>query len=335
MTIPRVSILLPVRNEEKLLPAALASLERQTLTQWELVAVDDGSSDATPAILAAAARRDRRIRVLTTRGRGLVNALNSGLAMCRSPLIARMDGDDVCHPRRLQAQQAFLAANPDIGLLACNFRHFPRQGLKVGMLSYEKWQNSLDTHEAVLRDLFVESPFVHPSVMFRKADVERVGGYRDMGWAEDYDLWLRLAVAGTLFARLPATLFFWRDRSGRATRTHAAYSPEAFRACKLHHLREGFLAGVTDVVLAGAGVEGRRWRGILDRAGIRVSLWVDVDLRKIGRMLHGAPVVSPEEVALGGRKMLITVGTRGARDGIRRWAGRIGLKEWGDFVCVT
>ena len=264
-----------------------------------------------------------------------MDALNSGLAMCRSPLIARMDGDDVCHPRRLQAQQAFLAANPDIGLLACNFRHFPRQGLRVGMLSYEKWQNSLDTHEAVLRDLFVESPFVHPSVMFRKADVERVGGYRDMGWAEDYDLWLRLAVAGTLFARLPATLFFWRDRSGRATRTHAAYSPEAFRACKLHHLREGFLAGVTEVILAGAGVEGRRWRGILDRAGIRVSLWVDVDLRKIGRMLHGAPVVSPEEVALGGRKMLITVGTRGARDGIRRWADRIGLKEGGDFVCVT
>ena len=335
MTIPRVSILLPVRNEEKLLPAALASLERQTLTQWELVAVDDGSSDATPAILAAAAGRDRRIRVLTTRGGGLVDALNSGLAMCRSPLIARMDGDDVCHPRRLQAQQAFLAANPDVGLLACNFRHFPRQGLKVGMLSYEKWQNSLDTHEAVLRDLFVESPFVHPSVMFRKADVERVGGYREMGWAEDYDLWLRMAAAGSRFARLPATLFFWRDRPRRATRTNGAYSLEAFRACKLHHLREGFLAGVTDVILAGAGVEGRRWRGILDRAGIRVSLWVDVDLRKIGRMLHGAPVVSPEEVALGGRKMLITVGTRGARDGIRRWAGRIGLKEGGDFVCVT
>ena len=335
MTIPHVSILLPVRNEEELLPAALASLERQTLIQWELVAVDDGSSDATPAILAAAAGRDRRIRVLTTPGRGLVDALNSGLAMCRSPLIARMDGDDICHPRRLQSQQEFLAANPDVGLLACNFRHFPRQGLRVGMLSYEKWQNSLDTHEAVLRDLFVESPFVHPSVMFRKADVERAGGYRDMGWAEDYDLWLRLAAAGTRFARLPATLFFWRDRPGRATRTHACYSQEAFRACKLHHLREGFLAGVTEVILAGAGVEGRRWRGILDRAGIRVSLWVDVDLRKIGRMLHGAPVVSPEEVALGGRKMLITVGTRGARDGIRRWAGRIGLKEGGDFVCVT
>ena len=335
MSVPRVSILLPVRNEEKLLPAALASLAAQTHTDWELIAVDDGSIDATPAILAAAAAADRRIRLVSTRGRGLVAALNAGLALCRTDLVARMDGDDISHPLRLQSQEQFLKEHPDVGLVACNFRHFPRQDLKIGMLAYELWQNSLGTHESVMRDIFVESPFVHPSVMFRKSTVEQVGGYRETGWAEDYDLWLRMAASGTRFARLPQTLFFWRDRPGRATRTHDRYSQEAFRACKLHHLREGFLAGVRKVVLVGAGLEGRRWRGILDRAGIAVSHWVDVDPRKIGRKLHGAQVVPPSEAPRDGSKMLITVGTRGARAEIRTWATSAGLQEGVDFVCVT
>jgi len=332
---PQVSILMPVRNEERFLPAALRSIAAQTLTDWELVAVDDGSTDATPAILAEAAGRDPRIRVLRPVERGLVPALNTGLAACRGPLVARMDGDDIAHPRRLADQSAFLAAEPEVGLVATAFRHFPRSGLRVGMLAYEAWQNALSTHEAVLADLFVESPFVHPSVMFRREAVLAVGGYRDFGWAEDYDLWLRLAAAGIRFARLPQALFFWRDRPERATRTMAEYTREAFRACKLHHLCQGLLQGEREVVLAGAGQEGRAWRRSLESEGIRIAAWVDVDPRKVGRTLHGAPILPADEMVPDGRKLLITVGTRGARDGVRSWALSAGFREGKDFLCVT
>ncbi|HEY6874598.1 MAG TPA: glycosyltransferase [Geobacteraceae bacterium] len=335
MTPPRVSILLPVRNEAQYLPAALASLRRQTMACWELVCVDDGSSDATPAILAEAARRDPRVRVITTAGTGLVAALNTGLATCRASLVARMDGDDISHPRRLELQAALMTADPDLGLVACTFRHFPRHRVRMGMVAYEAWQNALASHEAIIRDLFVESPFVHPSVMFRKSAVEAAGGYRETGWAEDYDLWLRLAAAGVRFARLPRPLLFWRERPERVTRTCSAYSPEAFRACKAHHLRNGFLRGVNEVILAGAGLEGRAWMRTLDLEGIRVALWVDVDPRKIGRVLHGAPIAGPDEAVPDGRKMLITVGTRGAREQVRNWATTAGFREGGDFLCVT
>jgi len=330
---PAVSILMPVRNEERYLRQALSSIQAQTFTDWELVAVDDGSSDATASILATTG--DSRVRLLTSPERGLVPALNHGLASCRAPLVARMDGDDISHPARLAKQHALLAADPAVGLVACSFRHFPRQELKVGMLAYEKWQNSLASHELVTADLFVESPFVHPSVMFRREAVTAVGGYRDMGWPEDYDLWLRLGAAGVRFARISESLFFWRDRPERATRTMAEYSQEAFRACKLHHLKNGFLFGEEGVVLAGAGKEGRAWRRTLETMGISVSLWVDVDPRKAGRMLHGAEITSPAELDLCGRKMLITVGTRGAREGIRDWAVGSGYREGKDFVCVT
>ena len=166
--IEQVSILMPVHNEERYLQATLDSLYRQSCTAWELVAVDDGSSDQTPAILTEAARRDSRVRVIRREGGGLVAALNAGLGASRAPLLARLDGDDICHPRRLELQSAWLNSHPETGLVASNFRHFPRTGLKQGMIDYESWQNSLTDHALITRDVFVESPFVHPSVMMRR-----------------------------------------------------------------------------------------------------------------------------------------------------------------------
>lgn len=332
---PRISILMPARNEERYLQAALNSLYRQTCTEWELVAVDDGSSDGTAAILAEAAGRDRRVRVIRSGGIGLVAALNAGLAACGGALLARMDGDDICHPRRLELQAAHLDAHPDTGLVACNFRHFPRTGLKNGMIDYEAWQNSLADHAQVIRDLFVESPFVHPSIMTRRTIIEELGGYQDNSWPEDYDLWLRMAAAGVRFARLPQTLLFWRDHPERATRTMVEYASHAFRACKCRYLLYGFLQGTRDVVIAGAGVEARAWQRVLAASGVTVSTWLDVDPRKIGRMLHNAPVISPDELHLNGRKMITAIGVRGARQQFRSVAERRGWQEGIDFVCVA
>jgi glycosyltransferase involved in cell wall biosynthesis len=332
---PRVSILMPVRNEERHLQTALDSLQRQTLTDWELVAVDDGSDDGTPHILYNATRMDSRVRVIRRSRGGLVAALNAGLRECRAPLLARMDGDDICHPHRLEMQAAHLDAHPATGLVACNFRHFPRSNLKQGMIAYENWQNGLENHELIMRDLYVESPFVHPSIMTRRQILEQLGGYNDRGWPEDYDLWLRMAANGTSFTRLPQTHFFWRDHPERATRTLDEYSSNAFRSCKLHHLHKGFLTNTHEVVIAGAGVEGRAWQRLLATTGIRVSGWLDVDPRKIGRTLHGAPVTRTEELKLSDRKMIVAIGVLGAREQFRSVSEKMGWREGGDFVCVA
>jgi len=335
MTSPAISILMPVRNEERFLPAALASLRAQTFADWELVAVDDHSTDQTAAILAAASATDLRIRVLTPPGRGLVPALNAGLAVCQAPLVARMDGDDVCHPERLARQIAFLHNHPEVGLVSCNFRHFPRGHLKIGMLAYEEWQNGLLDHAAIMRDRFVESPVVHPTVLLRRELLEQVDGYRDMGWAEDYDLWLRLATAGARFASLPEVLFYWRDRPERSTRTMSEYAADAFRRCKAHHLLQGFLREAAAVTLIGAGQEGRVWRKVLAEVGIVVRRWVDLDPKKVGRDLHGAPIMAADTIEPGTGPMLVTIGTRGARVLVRQWASSRGLVEGADYVCVT
>lgn len=332
---PTISILMPVRNEERYLRATLDSLYRQSHTGWELITVDDGSTDATASILADAARRDSRVRVIRREGGGLVAALNAGLEACRAPLVARLDGDDICHPRRMEQQAAYLEKHPATGLVACNFRHFPRTGLKQGMVDYELWQNGLSDHSLVIRDLFVESPFVHPSIMTRRTIMEDLGGYHDSGWPEDYDLWLRMAAAGVKFARLTETLIFWRDHPKRATRTMDEYASHAFRACKCHYLLRGFLKKTSDVVIAGAGQEARAWQRLLATADVTVSTWLDIDPRKIGRILHDAPVMSPDELHLDGRKMIVAIGVRGTRELFRNVAKRRGWQEGMDFVCVA
>jgi glycosyltransferase involved in cell wall biosynthesis len=325
---------MPLRNEERYLPAALESLFRQTFRSWELIAVDDGSTDATPAILAEAERRDARVRIVRSSEKGLVNALNAGLSCCRAEFVARMDGDDICHPRRLELQVAHLDSHPEVSLVACGFRHFPRNSLKPGMIAYETWQNGLDSHERIMSDLFVESPFVHPSIICRKVLMEQMNGYRDWGWAEDYDLWLRMARFGARFARLPETLFFWRDHPERATRTMEEYSATSFRNCKLDNLKNGFLQGVNTVVIAGAGLEGRAWQRMLAVHGIAVSAWIDVDPRKIGKNLHGAEVLSTASIAAVQDRIIVAIGVRGARDQFREMVTPFRLQEGIDFVCV-
>lgn len=335
MNAPALSVLMPVRNEERHLPAALASMRRQSFAEWEMVVVDDGSTDATPRILARAAATDDRIRIIRQEKRGIVSALNTGLGACRAPLVARMDGDDVSHPLRLERQVKLMNERPGLDLVACGVRHFPRPHLQGGMKAYETWQNTLVDHEAIERDLYVESPFAHPSVLFRRRTVVDAGGYRDKGWAEDYDLWLRLAHAGARFARLPQILFFWRDRPERLTRSAANCTAEAFRACKAHFLRESYLHQTDTVTLWGAGLEGKAWRKTLLEQNIRVARWIEIDKRKIGQRIHDAPVAPIDELAPKQGRMLITIGAKGARAQVRRWAAERGLVEGVDFVCVT
>ena len=335
MNQPLVSILMAVRNEEKYLPGALESILRQTLTDWQLVVIDDGSNDRTAEILKYYADQDSRIQPVYQPSNGLVPALILGTQKCQAEFIARMDGDDICHPQRLEKQYRFLQDNPEISLVATNIRYFPSHVVQGGMRHYEQWQNSLVNQELILRDLFIEAPFTQPSVMYRKTAVASVGGYRDMGWGEDYDLWLRLALNNHKFARIPETLFFWREHAVRLTHTAKEFSLESFRRCKVHFLKQSYLRAKDEVTLWGVGIEGKAWRKALNAAGIEVCHWIDIDPGKIGQTIHGAKVAEPDSLKPGTGPMLIAIGARGARKLVREKCQELGLTEGKDFICVT
>jgi hypothetical protein len=129
---PAISILLPCHNAEATLEEALASLAAQTHPDFEIVVVDDGSTDASPEILAAWAGRDGRFRVIRMEHGGIVAALQAGLAACRGDLVARMDADDRCTPDRLVKQARFLRATPDVDVAGCLVEHFPPETVREG-----------------------------------------------------------------------------------------------------------------------------------------------------------------------------------------------------------
>ena len=333
---PCVSVLLPVYNAAATLGDALDSLQRQTLSDFEIVAVDDGSTDGSLEILRLRALNESRLRVLARPHQGIVISPNAGLAACRAVYVARMDSDDIAHPERLSRQAAYLDAHPDVSVVCSRVAGFPAASLREGFRIYIDWLNGLLTDDDIRREMFVESPVPNPSAMFRRAAVLGLGGYHDYGWPEDYDLWLRIYSAGMRFAKLPEVLLEWRDSPGRLTRTDSRYSVENFLRAKAHYLAQGPLAGRETLIIWGAGMIGRRLSKHLLREGAPLTAFIDIDPRKIGSTRRGRPILPPEALPDLWRRsskpaLLAAVGARGARALIRQQLETFGLREGVDW----
>lgn len=339
---PRVSVLLPARNAAATLDEALAGLRAQTLTDWECLIVDDGSTDETPAIARAWAAGDGRIRLLPSPARrGIVAALRAAAARARAAVFARQDADDISRPRRLAASLALLESDASLGAVACRVRLFPGDALGEGLRVYGDWLNEAVTPEQIAGEIWVESPLPHPAVVMRREAYTGCGGYRHGPWPEDYDLWLRLHRAGWRFAKVPEVLYDWRHRPGRLTFSDPRYAPEAFLRCKLEHL-EPRLRGRA-LVVWGAGRDGRRLARALAARGVETAAFIDIDPRKVGRERLGRPVHPPEALgdsgclgrgALPEALVLVAVGSRGARALIRERLAGLGRGEPADFLCL-
>jgi Glycosyl transferase family 2 len=353
--VPKVSVVMPVKNAGATLAPAVKSLLMQTMREFELIIVDDGGGMCR---LKLSVLQDKRVKIITLPSTGIVGALNAGIAAASTPYIARMDADDVCSPRRLELQLAYMENNPDCALLGSRVRKFPRRALKDGMLHYERWLNSVISPEDINRDFFVESPFAHPSVMFRREDFLSLGGYRNMGWPEDYDLWFRFARAGKGMAKLNETLLFWRDTEDRLSRRSGVYSAEKFREVKAHFLKGWRLKGVSDVQVWGSGPDGKTWAKLLIKNGFQVLQFIDIDRKKVGgracgpvdrprtdQQRHpytrsgstvdrGIPVVWPGDI-IKGVPVLCAVGIKGAREQIRDYLRLEGLREPEEFLFLS
>lgn len=332
---PLVSVLIPARDAAPTIGMALRTVQAQTISDWEVVVVDDGSTDSTAAIVEGLAVADRRIRLLRLPPTGIVGALNAGLALCRAPLIARFDADDLMHRDRFALQLSFLNAQPGLAGAGTLIRCFPRRSLRDGMLRYERWLNSVVEVETITHERFVESPLVHPSMMIRSTVLRAVGGWRDSRWAEDWDLWLRLFEGGHKLGKVPRRLHFWRDIPTRLTRTDARYAEGALVEARAHFLARGPLKD-RSAVLWGAGPVGKALLRALDREGARVEALIDVDPRKIHQIIHGRRVLPAAEVSrVRPAILLAAVGAEGARDEIRRAAHAAGFIEGADFFACA
>jgi glycosyltransferase involved in cell wall biosynthesis len=311
-------VVLPVRNGEAHIAAALDSLFAQTDSDFEIVAVDDSSTDQTSMILQQRSCGDARLRVLSTSQRaeqGIVATLNLGIAEAKGRYIARMDADDVCHPERLRLQAEYLDAHVEVGLVASRVEFAGDRQAQRGLALFVDWTNELLTPDDIARSRFVETPIIHPSVMFRRELIGLGGGYRSGDFPEDYELWLRWLDRGVQFAKLPQFLLEWTDRPDRLTRSDPRYGAEAFFRVKAPYIARWLAANNPEhprVVVWGAGRTARLRFRHLAAEGVEPIAYVDIDPKKIGWKIAGVPVVAPAAIPAGAF-VLIYVGKRGAR----------------------
>ncbi len=340
---PLVSVMLPVREAAGTLEGAVRSCLEQTLSDFELLLVPNDETPATAEVVERLRKEDSRVRVVSCpRGGGFIRALNLGWASARGRYLARMDADDLAEADRLRAQVRFLEGRPDLMGCGSLVRILRREtsgelkGPRDGYQRFEAWLNAVVEPESIHTERFVDSPVANSSMMVRREVFASVGGYRERGWAEDYDFWLRVLEKGLVLGKVPEVLMTWVDHDERLTRNHERYRHERFIDAKCHFLARIPAVRERGVLIGGAGPTGKRLARGLERETVDVRAYVDVHPRRAGQRIGGvevladdAPLPEPRPVLIGG------AGARGARERMRAWAKSAGFIEGRDFFCAT
>jgi glycosyltransferase involved in cell wall biosynthesis len=206
-----IDVLIPAFNAERTIQSAVESILHQSKRDIRVLVIDDGSTDRTSEIIAQMARSDKRLEIITTVNRGIVDALNTGLSHCRAKIIARHDADDIAYPNRFAQQQAYLDANPNCIAVGASAWHIDEAGRRVGSVRY-----SGDAEGDARRIPAGEPYLLHPFLMVRRSAMEAISGYRHVFHAEDTDLYWRLKPIGRLH-NLEEILGEYRVHAGSIT----------------------------------------------------------------------------------------------------------------------
>ncbi len=339
MSRPKVSVTMPCYNSEDTVGRAVESILEQSFGDFELLTVDDGSSDGTAEVLRSYARMDERVKPLLLAHQGVVGAANAAISAARGEYIARMDSDDISLPARLEKQVGLLDADPDIGLTSCIVGFGGDRDKCEGYACYVDWINTLTGHEAISLNRFVEFPFANPSIMLRRDLLDKHGAFRDGDFPEDYELVLRLLEAGVRMEKVEEELLVWNDPPDRLSRTHSKYSVEAFYSIKSSYLYRWLESGNAhhpEVMMIGSSRIARKRAAMLEAHGVEITGYVDIDPRKIGRPIGGKPVISRDDIPPAGECFLLSyVASRGAREEISEFLQSRGYVMGRNYLLVA
>ena len=225
---PEISVLMPVYNGGRFLKGAIESILVQTFSNFEFIIIDDGSTDGSLEILKKYSNSDPRIRLVSRENRGLVESLNEGISMVRSPLIARMDADDISLFNRLKVQKEFMDDHPDCICVGARVRVIDSKGRFL-------IDNAIQLkHDEIIKSaLQGVSPIIHPTAMIRAETIKAIGGYDQNNYpAEDLALWIDLSEHGKL-TNLDAPLLEYRIHDGSiSTSEHTRQITKTVEICQ-------------------------------------------------------------------------------------------------------
>lgn len=231
--IPLVSIIMPVKNAARYLEECLDSILNQTYEHWELIAIDDHSTDEGPDILTQYARKDSRISWQSHSGSGIIPALQEAFVRARGSFITRMDSDDKMTPTRLQKMLLALADQPGQTVATGLVQYFPRATLTEGYATYESWLNTINVEQTQWKNVYRECVIASPNWMISRNALHSIRAFEDLIYPEDYHLVLKWYQAGFSIVTVPEITLHWREHPGRTSRHSRHYQQEAFFQLKI------------------------------------------------------------------------------------------------------
>jgi glycosyltransferase involved in cell wall biosynthesis len=284
---PLISIIMAAKDTAPYLEECLDSIIAQTYPHWELIAVNDHSTDSTPDILEAYAARDSRIKVFQSKRQKLIPTLKEGYPHIKGELINRMDSDDKMPDYKLQIMLETWLEHGKGTIVAGGTQHFVDEGeVGGGFLRYDRWLNSLARTNSHYEQIYRECVIPSHCWLIHRDDFEKVGGFEPEIYPEDYDLCFRFYQAGLKVVGIDKVLHFWRDRSERISRTWEQYKDNRYFELKLRYFLQIDREAPRPLVLWGAGRNGKDLARLL-LASHQTFHWVCDNPNKIGKDVYG------------------------------------------------
>ena len=283
---PLVSIIMAVKDTAPYLHDCINSIIDQTYQNWELIAVNDHSTDETPEILGAFAKADSRIRVFNSDGHKLIPTLQCGYREVKGDLLNRMDSDDKMPAYKIQLLVDEWMKYGKGHVIAGGTEHFVDEGVVGdGFLRYERWLNDVARTSTHYQQIYKECVIPSHCWMIHKDDFDAVGAFDPLVYPEDYDLCFRMYRKGLTIIGIDSILHHWRDRSNRISRTWEEYKDNRYFDLKMRFFYEIDRDYSRPLVLWGAGRNGKDMAKIL-QAKKDTFHWVSNNQKQIGKDIY-------------------------------------------------
>jgi len=281
-----ISIIMPVRDTENYVGETLDSIVNQSFQNWELIAVNDNSSDNSLGVMLPYTS-DKRIKIVSNPNPGLLNALRYGYSKASGTIIHRMDSDDLMPKNKLERMMEAWKIHGKGCVITGGVEYFIDQGeLGDGFIRYAKWLTDVSAQNTHAENIYRESVIASNCWLVHREDFDRIGGFNPNTFPEDYDLCFRFYCGGIKIVGLDAILHKWRDRPDRISRNWAVYKDNRFFALKVNYFYIKDRERERPLVLWGGGKNGKDLAQLLLKKEANFH-WVCDNQNKIGKEIYG------------------------------------------------
>lgn len=328
---PLISILIPFKNTAKFLPECLQSIINQNYTNWELLIVDDNSTDESFKIVENFSNSDSRIKLYKNNGFGIINALQLAFSKSKGVFITRMDSDDIMSPNKLEILSNNLIKYGKKHIAIGLVNYFSETGIGEGYSKYETWINNLTEKGTNYSEIYKECVIPSPCWMVYRDDLINVDGFNPNRYPEDYDLTFRFYENDYKCIPCSTVLHQWRDYDSRASRTDSHYAHHSLLNIKLHYFLKIDYDKNRPLIIWGAGDKGKTIVKNLIENEIPFD-WICDNPKKIGRDIYGQELKPFNFLKdIENPQSIITVANTEAQKQIRAYLKKLKLQSMKDY----